>query len=389
MRKREQHKGRTPEREETDASLAAERATTDTTFAGNEASVGDKAGAAIDLARRRADNVLKAVRLRSDEAHAGDRVDDANRQKQRAVEDAARAAERVLADSELAGEREQRRRAFAEAVRKERESTDITLGHERVLSDELLAARDALLGTVTHDLRTLVGGIGLNLALLVKDLVVEAERGRRIVKTVEAIERTTERIYSLIDDLADVAGIRAGKLSVSIGSHDAFAVVRDAVADMALFVSGKGIALTTELRGDALVAPFDRDRVLQVIENLVGNAVKFTPSGGRILVRVEPTDAVVRFTVEDTGFGVEAAEVPVIFEAFTQGKNPAPRGLGLGLYISKRIVEAHGGKIWLEKTSKEGGGTGSIAAVTLRAGHGINPRKCAGAHANLPETKAM
>jgi len=351
-----------PEREETDASLDDERAKTDSAFAGADARVGGKADAVVEAARRRADGVLSAARLRADEdAPANDGDDEPERRAQRATEDAALAAERLISDGELAVDRQRRRQAFAEVLRKEREITDLNLDHERVVSDDLLAAREAFLAMVNHDLRTLVAGIGLNLALLVKDVVdvVDVERGRRIVKRVDAIERTSGRMKRLIDDLLDVVGIRAGKLSISRAPQDALAVVRDAIADMAPSASAKGIALATDFRafgekGDAVVAPFDRDRVLQVLENLVGNAVKFTPSGGRILVRVEPTDGVVRFAVEDTGAGVADREAPVIFEPFAQGKNLSRHGLGLGLYISKCIVEAHGGKIWLEKTSKEG-----------------------------------
>ena len=265
----------------------------------------------------------------------------------------------MVADSELAAERDQRRRAFAEVLRRERDTTDLNLDRERVVSDEALAAREAFLAMINHDLRTLVGGIGLNLALLVKDVVVDDERGRRIVKRIDAIERTTARMNRLIDDLLDVVGIQAGKMSVNPIRRDAIAVVRDALVDLAPSASAKGIALSTDfgrsgLKGELLVASFDHDRVLQVLENLVGNAVKFTPSGGRIIVRVEPADDVVRFAVEDTGSGVTDREVPVIFEPFVQGENLSRHGLGLGLYISKRIVEAHGGTIWLDKTSEQG-----------------------------------
>ena len=136
--------------------------------------------------------------------------------------------------------------------------------------------------------------------------------------------------------------------------------MRDAIADLAPSAVAKGIALAAELTGPALVVPFDHDRVLQVLENLIGNAVKFTPSGGRVLLRVSPTAADVRFTVEDTGPGV-AGDVHSIFDPFTQGTNISRHGLGLGLYISRCIVAAHGGKIWVDKTSSEG----SVFCFTL------------------------
>lgn len=350
--------GRKRGRKETDASLDAERAKTDETFAGEDARLEVKADALVEAARRRADSVLNAARLRADQkASAGDRGAEGP---QRAAEDAVVAAERLIADAELTVDWIQRRRAFAEILRLERKTTDLRLARERVMSDEEVAARETFLGMVNHDLRTLVGGIALNLALLVKD-VPDDERGRRIVKRVNAIERVTGRMNRLVNDLLDIVGIGAGKMSVVQAPHDALALVRDAVTDLAPSASAKGIALSTESTGDALVVPFDHDRVLRVLENLIGNAVKFTPSGGRVLVRVEPTDGVVRFAVEDTGSGVAVEEAPLIFEPFAQGTNLSRQGLGLGLYISKCIVEAHGGKIWLEKTSEQG----SVFCFTL------------------------
>ena len=341
------------EREETDASLGAERRKTDATFVGDDAAREGRADSLVEAARRRADVVLNAARLRADEsASAGERSQPGERQEQRAEEDAALAAERAISDAELNLEREQRREALGEIFRREREATDLRLAHERVTSDAAVAAREAFLGMVNHDLRTMVGGIGLNLALLVRD-VVDDERGRRIVKRVDAIERFTARMNRLVDDLLDVVGIHAGKLSVVRAPHDLLTVARDAIVDMAPSASAKGIALSAELTGPPLVIPVDHDRVLQVLENLIGNAVKFTPSGGRVLLRVLPTEADVRLTVEDTGPGV-AGDVRGIFEPFAQGTNISRHGLGLGLYISRCIVEAHGGKLWVDKTSSEG-----------------------------------
>jgi len=350
--------GNKSEREETDASLGAERRKTDATFAGDDAARESRADTLVETARRRADDVLNAARLRADQ-NAGERSDEGARQEQRAEEDAALVAERAISDAELNLEREQRRQALGEIFRREREATDQRLAHERVTSDEVVAAREAFLGMVNHDLRTMVGGIGLNLALLVRD-VVDDERGRRIVKRVDAIERFTGRMNRLVDDLLDVVGIHAGKMSVLRAPNDALTVARDAIADLAPSASAKGIALATDLTGPPLVLPFDHDRVLQVLENLIGNAVKFTPSGGRVLLRVESTDTEVRLTVEDTGPGV-AGDVRSIFEPFAQGTNISRRGLGLGLYISRGIVEAHGGKIWVDKTS----GEGSVFCFTL------------------------
>jgi signal transduction histidine kinase len=104
----------------------------------------------------------------------------------------------------------------------------------------------------------------------------------------------------------------------------------------------------------SLLAEFDRERILQVLANLVGNAIKFTQEGGAVSILAEPIGPEVRFTIADNGPGVPAEKVDAIFERYGQSASYDRRGLGLGLYISKCIVEAHGGRIWLEALPGEG-----------------------------------
>src|SRR5690606_34930256 len=112
-----------------------------------------------------------------------------------------------------------------------------------------------------------------------------------------------------------------------------------------------------------LLARCDHERILQVLANVVGNAVKFTPAGGSIDILIEPVEREVQFSIIDTGKGIEPEQLDIVFERFWQVVKPARAGVGLGLYISKCIVEAHGGKLWA--TSEHG--KGSTFVFTLPA----------------------
>ena len=158
----------------------------------------------------------------------------------------------------------------------------------------------------------------------------------------------------LIGDLIDVASIDAGKLAFQSVSGDSSALVVEAVETFAAAASAKDIALASEVVGEERASAFDHDRMLQVLANLITNALKFTPKGGAIRIRCEYTRRDVRFSVSDNGAGVPAVMLEAIFERFCQAGKHDRRGLGLGLYISKCIVEAHGGKIWAESTPGKG-----------------------------------
>ena len=121
------------------------------------------------------------------------------------------------------------------------------------------------------------------------------------------------------------------------------------------------MTLGAEVAEDPLRASFDHDRVLQVLANLLSNAIKFTPKGGRVSLRLDRFEGKVRFAISDTGVGLDAAKHEAVFMQFWQAQEGDPRGTGLGLYISKRIVEEHGGRIWVESTP----GRGSTFCFTL------------------------
>jgi signal transduction histidine kinase len=346
------------ERTETDESLRYERSKTDEELSEARAAIEEDADDVVERARGRADELLSDARARTDEGMAANRASRTVRQElklERVEEDRVLSNERLAAKEQLHEEREQRQRALADLLRHEREETDEKLLIERVRADQALSTRDDFLGMVSHDLRSLLGGIAMNAALLAKHASGQGEAGAESLRHTDRIQRFTARMNRLIGDLLDVVSLEAGRMSVSPQPQDAVQLVRDALEIFQLSFSAKGLTLDSHVGAGASLVDFDHERILQVIANLLSNALKFTPVGGRVTLRVAPFESEVRFSVIDTGIGIPAGDLEGIFERFRQVQAKDRRGLGLGLYIARCIVEAHGGNIWAERS--ETGGT--------------------------------
>jgi len=209
-------------------------------------------------------------------------------------------------------------------------------------------AREELLAIVSHDLRNPLGVILLNTAHLLKMAAAE-ESGKRGQKYVEGIQRAATRINRLTADLLDLASIEAGRLSIEKLRLAVGPLVTDAVEMMQALTAPRSIRLEKELPDARFEVVGDRDRVLQVFSNLIGNAIKFTPEGGSITIRAESRGHEGWFTVADTGPGIPEDQLPHIFKRYWQGRTAAARsGIGLGLAIVKGILEALGGRVWVE-----------------------------------------
>ena len=345
-----------PEQARTDHSLHEERQKADDEFSKRRDAIEEEADAGVQRTRADADTALKATRAETDEKLARSEAPRQERQSvahERANEDMTLRRERATSDEKLYEEREARKRALADLLRLEREQTDQHLLIERARSDEARAARDDFLGMVNHDLRTLLAGIAMRAAMLVRNASDDAA-GQRTRRDAESIQHFTARMNRLIGDLLDVASIEAGRLLVEPRPEDAIRLVRETVEAFQLSASAKGVSLESQVARDSMLARFDHERILQVLANLLSNALKFTPEGGRISIRVEAAGEEVRFSVTDEGPGVREKNLERIFERFWQVAANDKRGLGLGLYISKCIVEAHGGRIWVESKTGEG-----------------------------------
>jgi signal transduction histidine kinase len=351
---RKRHDRRSPERTKTDKSLREERANTDEAIRGDRSSSERDAEGVIDKARAVADAAVKAERKKTDHeallpprpAKKGAVVG------QRAKADRAVRGERASADDALRSDLEGRADALEALLVLEREATDAYLLTERVRSDKDVAHRDDFLGMVAHDVRNLLNLVVLSLAMLRPD---DDEPPPYVSAVATRIRRYVGRMNRLIGDLVDVTSIDAGKLAVESVQGDAAALLVEATETFQPAALEKGVSLSAEIPTGPLRAVFDHDRVLQVFANLLSNSIKFTAREGEISVRVEEARGMLRFCISDTGVGIAAPMLEAVFERFWQvGKNDR-RGMGLGLYISRCIVESHGGRIWAE--SKVGKGS--------------------------------
>ncbi|HEX8538886.1 MAG TPA: HAMP domain-containing sensor histidine kinase [Cystobacter sp.] len=352
-----------PERDNTDESLRLEREKSDSEIAKTQTTIEAGSDAAIQTARDQADQTSQEARDDVDVKLARSKAPPAARElvyQERAHVDAALEEERAVSDAKMQAEREEGKRALDALLSLERAETDTRLLVERASSDKGLATRDEFLGMVSHDLRSLLAGVALQAAIL-KRGASEDEAGQKTAQAVEKIQRFAARMNRLIGDLVDVASIEAGKILVTPLLQDANTLVRESVEAFQPLASAQGLSLDVATGETPLMAKFDHERVLQVLANLLSNAIKFTKAGGRISIRVERVDQEVRFSVTDTGSGIPSQHLTSVFERFWQARSADRRGLGLGLYISLCIVEAHGGRIWVESQH----GQGSTFSFTL------------------------
>ena len=209
--------------------------------------------------------------------------------------------------------------------------------------------RDEVLGIVSHDLRNPLNVISMASALILDGAIPEPVR-----RPAETIQRMVVQMNHLIQDLLEVSRIEAGSLEVEPQPVAAPDLLRSAYEAWAPLAGAKSIALAVETDAGAPAVLADTARVLQVFSNLIGNAVKFTPEGGRIVLGAEPDEGAVRFRVADTGSGIPAGQLTRVFDRFWQARENRRGGAGLGLAIAKGIVEAHGGRIWAESVEGQG-----------------------------------
>jgi signal transduction histidine kinase len=159
---------------------------------------------------------------------------------------------------------------------------------------------------------------------------------------------------SLIRTMLDVATIEAGKLTVSFGTCTAEVLLHETTEVLGPLAASRHVNLVLPPPEPHLTLRADQERVLQVLSNLVGNAVKFTPEGGRVTLSVERDGDMARFAVVDTGPGIPPEHLGQIFDRFWKAEASGQKGTGLGLFIAKGIVDAHGGRIWAESGATGG-----------------------------------
>jgi signal transduction histidine kinase len=216
-----------------------------------------------------------------------------------------------------------------------------------------IRARDDILGIVSHDLRNPVGTAEMAAGLLLEQTGGGDDR-RTTRKYLEMIQRSMARAQRLINDLLDVTQVDAGKLAVEPGPERPATLVEDTHDAFAAAAAGAGLVLEWEADDDLPWVEADRSRIVQALGNLVANAVKFTPVGGRIVIGARHHAAGVCFEVADTGPGIPAEQLPRLFDRFWKAQGSDRRGAGLGLAIVQGIVAAHGSRVEVESEVGEG-----------------------------------
>jgi signal transduction histidine kinase len=235
---------------------------------------------------------------------------------------------------------------------------------------EMLAqGREEVLGIVAHDLRN-----PLNLMAMSSQLLLEETPSPERRKLFKVTTRAIEQMNRLVNDLLDTVRLQAGGLSLKVEDVNVDEIFRQAEAIFRNAAAQRNIRLEIVTPEPGTIVRADPLRVSQIVGNLLGNAIKFVPESGRIALRAVRDGPQVLFQVEDNGPGIPPADVGRLFDKFWQGQKGDHRGVGLGLTIAKGLVEAHGGRIWVESTL----GAGSTFFFTLPAATGREPATALG-----------
>jgi signal transduction histidine kinase len=240
-------------------------------------------------------------------------------------------------------------------------ATEIT--ERKRMEEELRIAvrtREDVLAVVSHDLRGPLGAVQLSTTVLMSQLATADHRARRHL---ELIHRSCLRMEHLIGDLLDTAAIRTGRLQLDLRSEIIDSIIAEAIDLQHAIAQERGITLVSECEGGGGSIRCDRDRILQVFGNLIGNALKFCRNGDSVTVACRSLPDHVVFSVSDTGPGIEPEASAYLFDAYWSGANHIKQGAGLGLYICRGIVEGHGGRLWVESRP----GAGATFLFTIHA----------------------
>jgi PAS domain S-box-containing protein len=220
---------------------------------------------------------------------------------------------------------------------------------------EAVKSRDDMMGIVSHDLRN-----PANAVKMLARSILEGEPGTAsddVLERVAIIRQAAEQIDALIQDLLDVTRLEAGRLTVQATPVDVAGIAQRTIDALRPLAEAGGVTLSVQEFPSSVQVLADRDRVIQLLSNLIGNAIKFTPAEGTVTLVVTPRDAEVEFEIADTGNGIAPEHLPHVFDRFFQvtgGSRGVRHGAGLGLPIARGIVEAHGGRIWIESDPQQG-----------------------------------
>lgn len=212
-----------------------------------------------------------------------------------------------------------------------------------------IEVRDDFVAIVSHDLKNPLTISSLNLTLLEKNVgALEDEAKIKLMPQISAVRRNQARMIEMINTVLNMTAIRSGNFTLLRERHNVNSLLAELMENFRLPMGEKKITFKKELPESDVFAMLDRGRILQVLSNLLANALKFTPEGGEIIVQLLMHEKEIQFGVKDSGPGIPSKDLTLIFERFHQLRQSGDFSSGLGLYIAKEIVIAHGGKIWAE-----------------------------------------
>jgi signal transduction histidine kinase len=244
--------------------------------------------------------------------------------------------------------------------------SDEKLSHDATKTD--LITRDQFLAVVSHDLRSPLSSIAMSAELMREELTENKLATETVFEFLDIIERNSLNMDRMITDLLDVERMANNKLAIDIKPTEISELLQDCKALFSPIAISKEFSFTVDQSEEHLLGELDSDRILQVLSNLISNAIKFTPPKGHIKVYAKKRETEIEFSVTDDGPGIAEDMRLEIFERFSQLKTNDRRGLGLGLFITKWIVEAHGGKVWVKSEL----GKGSTFFLTVPASGSIS-----------------
>jgi signal transduction histidine kinase len=226
-------------------------------------------------------------------------------------------------------------------------------------------AQAELLKTLSHDLRNPLSVILVSTPMLARAIPPD-QSSRRYVN---AITRAAEEMNHMLQDFADAGMLETGRLVVERAPLEVGPMIEQALNSARLLAEPKGVRISSEIPEDTPAVLGDRERIVKVLSNLMSSAIRFTPKNGAITVRAEPDDDATLFSVADTGPGIPLEHRELVFTRPTGARRPIVQGAGLAFYVVKGVVEAHGGRVWVESEV----GRGSSFFFTLPTTHVAEP----------------
>jgi len=230
--------------------------------------------------------------------------------------------------------------------------TENKLAEEKL--KETMELKSQFISTVSHELRTPLAAIKEGVAIVLDEVTGPINKGQR--KFLNIVQRNTDRLGALINNVLDFQKLRSGNMILNIQNNDIGQFLSDVHETMALYAKKNGVDLSVDWVGGLPMVAFDRNMIIQVLTNLISNAIKFTPPKGRVSVDVKQKEDELTIDISDTGMGIPKDELPKIFDRFYRVKRPGKeiQGTGLGLAIVHNILILHGGRIEVESEIDRG-----------------------------------